>query len=143
MAFSEVPAAQRATQQRNNLINSLLHIGANRIYTEYWACNDLAFASNERIICAVVDDNLQSSHNRIPGYDALVYADRYAPYVCPINASNLPAGNNCLPALKQMVARAAPGTYRHYEFDGYEVYQPVKTASIAPHLAAIPGARRK
>ncbi len=127
VAFSEVPEAQGATQQRNQLISSLLRIGANRIYTEYWACNDLAFASNERIICAVVDDNLQPSHNRVPGYYALVHADRSAAYVCPIDASNLPAGNNCLPAVKRMVARAAPGTYRYYEFDGYGVYQPINS----------------
>jgi hypothetical protein len=143
IAFSEVPATQAANQQRSALITNLLRIGANHIYTEYWTCNNVAFASNEQVICSVIDNTLQDTHNRAPGYAAIVHADRYAAYVCPSNDNLLPAQWNCLPALKQMVARAAPGTYKHYSFDGYEVYQPVKATAVALHQGATPAVTRK
>ncbi len=114
IAFSEVPAAQAAQQRRSDLAAHLLKIKANHIYTEYWTCNSLAFASHERIICAVLDSNLQPTHNRAPRYFAIVQADRSAAYVFPMGSSQLAAFER----------KMTQASYRRYTFDGYIVYQP-------------------
>ena len=61
-----VPDAQRKQQQDTALISSLLKVGAIHIYTDYWTCDRIAFESAERIICSVVDEQLQPGLNRSP-----------------------------------------------------------------------------
>ncbi len=127
IAFSEVPAAQASNQQRLDLITNLERIGATHIYTEYWTCNNLAFASNEHVICAVIDAHLQPTHNRAPRYYDIVRSDPRAAYMCPIHIENVTTPSyDCLPALEHMVAQAGPSTYRRYVFGNYVVYQPVQ-----------------
>jgi len=127
IAFIEVPAAQAANQQRMALIANLERVGINHIYTEYWTCNNLAFASNEHVICGVVDADLQPTHNRAPRYYDIVHADPRASYVCPIQIENMTTPNyNCLPALERMAAKAPAGSYQRYTFGNYVVYQPKK-----------------
>lgn len=118
IAFSEVPAAQAANQQHISLINHLESVGITHFYTDYWSCNNLAFLSNERLICGVVDNHLQPSHNRVAYYYDSVHADSHAAYVFPLGATQLAA-------VMQTVKQAPPGAYRHYLFDGYTIYQPV------------------
>ncbi len=125
IAFIEVPAAQAADQQRVALLANLEHVGINHIYTEYWTCNNLAFASDEHVICGVIDANLQPTHNRAPRYYDIVRADPRTSYVCPIHIENMTTPNyNCLPALERMVAKAPAGSYQRYVFGNYVVYQP-------------------
>ena len=115
IAFIEVPAAQAANQQRVALLANLEHVGINHIYTEYWTCNNLAFASDEHVICGVIDANLQPTHNRAPRYYDIVRADPRTSYVCPIHIENMTTPNyNCLPALERMVAKAPAGSYQRY-----------------------------
>jgi hypothetical protein len=127
IAFIEVPAAQVANQQRELLLSNLERVGITHIYTEYWTCNNLAFASDEHVICGVIDANLQPTHNRAPRYYDIVHADPHTSYVCPIHINNMTTPNyNCLPALERMVAQAPSGSYRRYVFGNYFVYQPKK-----------------
>ena len=126
IAFTEVPAAQAANQQRQALLTDLEHAGINHLYTEYWTCNNLAFASNERVICGVIDANLQPTHNRAPRYYDIVHADPHASYMCPISIENTTPNYNCLPALERMVAHAPGGSYQRHVFGNYVVYQPLK-----------------
>jgi len=126
IAFTEVPAAQAANQQRQVLIADLEHAGIHHIYTEYWTCNNLAFASDERVICGVIDANLQPTHNRAPRYYDIVSTDPLASYACPINIENTTPNYNCLPALERMVARAPAGSYQRYVFGNYIVYRPLR-----------------
>jgi hypothetical protein len=116
IAFIEVPATQAANQQRADLIGNLSRIGATHIYTDYWTCNALAFTSNERIICGVLDENLLPSHNRAPRYYTIVSADPHTVYVFRMD--------NQLPSLEHKL-QAKGLTYRRYAFDGYIVFQPV------------------
>jgi hypothetical protein len=116
IAFIEVPATQAANQQRADLAGNLSRIGAAHIYTDYWTCNTLAFTSNERIICGVLDENLQPTHNRAPRYYAIVSADPHTAYVFRMD--------NQLPSLERKL-QAKGLTYRRYVFDGYAVFQPV------------------
>ncbi len=65
---TQLPLAQASSASQQALITRLIQMGATHIYTDYDDCNRVAFLSNERIICAVLDDGLQ------PGLD------RYFPY---------------------------------------------------------------
>jgi hypothetical protein len=116
--FREIPANQVTNQRQQALINDLLHIGATRIYTDYWTCDRIAFISNERIICAVVDPDLIGTHNnRYMPYLFMVEADPHASYVFLVNS----------PQAATMAHQAAiPGVhYQRLYFDGYVVYQPM------------------
>lgn len=125
IAFSEVPAARSAEQQRQDLIANLKRIGVAHFYTEYWTCYNLIFTSREQVVCAILKSNLQPWDNRVPRYFDMVKADQHAAYVFPLDTSMLPANYHVLPVVERKVAQAGPGKYRRYEFDGYVVYQPV------------------
>jgi hypothetical protein len=116
MLLSEVPAAQAAYQRQTDLIAQLERIGVSHFYTDYWSCDQLVFQSDEHIICIVVDNNLQPSHNRDPRYIPLVQDDPHAAYVFPLHTAQLAA-------IERQVA-LVPELYRHFAFDGYEVYEP-------------------
>ena len=124
LTFGEVPAAITANQQRLDLIHNLEHLHIQHIYTDYWSCNNIAFASDEQVICGVVDTHLQPSHNRAPGYYEKVHADIHAAYVFPVSSPLSLASSDGLAAAAQMVATARPGQYHTYTFDGYVVYLP-------------------
>lgn len=125
VAFSEVPTANAADQQRQDLIANLKRIGVTRFYTKYWSCYNLIFASHEQVVCAILKSDLQPWDNRVPRYFDMVKADAHAAYVLPLDMNMLPANYHELPAVERKVAQAGPGKYRHYVFDGYAVYQPV------------------
>jgi hypothetical protein len=112
----DLPVVRYNTQQQQSLIHGLLSIGAHHIYTDYWTCNSLAFSSNEQIICAVVDGDLQPSHNRVAGYYEQVHADPSAAYAWPLGYH--------IPALESLVAQKK-NHFRHFIFAGYYIYQPI------------------
>jgi len=116
MIFGELPAIQTANQQQQHLISHLISIGATHIYTDYWTCDSIAFMSNERIICGVVDGNLQPSHNRDAQYYPIVSSDLRSAYVFPLGSSQL------LAAQKKAEGKQH---YQRFNFDGYVIYIPV------------------
>ena len=121
LLWQEVPAVQASNQRDQDLINHLLQIGITHIYTDYWTCDKLAFQSNEHIICGVVDENLQPTHNRDSHYYTIVSSDPHTAYVFLLGSSQLATvekrysnkGNVSVPTL-----------YPRLKVDGYEVYQP-------------------
>lgn len=114
--FHLVAATQRLTRNEAALIANLQHIGATRIYSDYWTCNRLIFQSKERILCGVLAEDLQPGMNRYRPYYAAVRADSHAAYVFSVSSP-------------QAIAFAArPDTnqaYRRFTFAGYVVYQPL------------------
>jgi len=113
--FMEIPPARAAYQQQEALVQDLLHVGATRVYADYWTCNVLTFLSREKIICSALDEHLN------PGYD------RYLPYRFIVRAAPRPAyvfapGTQQAEAMKQRV-RLASSHYRAYIFEGYLIYQ--------------------
>src|SRR5260370_35144883 len=84
--FPEVPVAQAAYHQEDALIQKLLHIGATRVYSEYWTCNRLTFHSREQIICSVLDDQLRPGFDRYLPYRYVVRADLHPTYVFPLGS---------------------------------------------------------
>ena len=111
----QIPTAQAVYQYQETLVQDLLRVGATRVYSDYWTCNNLTFLSQEKIICSALDEHLN------PGYD------RYLPYRFIVRAAPRPAyvfapGTQQAEAMKQRV-RLASSHYRAYIFEGYLVYQ--------------------
>jgi hypothetical protein len=116
--FNTIPAAQAWNEQQNELITHLLHMGATRIYSEYWTCNRLIFQSNERIICSVIGDNLRPGYNRYePYYFVVKWSAARAFYVLPLGS---PVEIN----FARKIAHSQ-NHYRQYRFNGYMIYQPL------------------
>jgi hypothetical protein len=113
MAFSEVAAAQRATQNYVNLDSRLMSLGVKDVKSDYWSCYNISFLSDEHVICQVVSDDLLPGYNRPPHYKETVNADHHAAYV--VDAASE------MPALQRMIS---VGLGRVYRFDGYVVYIP-------------------
>jgi 4-amino-4-deoxy-L-arabinose transferase-like glycosyltransferase len=112
--FLQIPTAQVMYQRQETLVQDLLHVGATRVYADYWTCNILTFLSREKIICSALDEQLN------PGYD------RYMPYRFIVRAAPHPAyvflpGTKQIEAVEQRV-NLASSHYRHYIFEGYVVY---------------------
>ncbi len=116
--FEELPALQRANQRQQALIDHLIQIGATHIYSDYWTCNRLAFMSNERIICGVVEPDLQRSKNfnRDVAYYPIVSADARAAYVFSIYTPISPLAQQ---------TKLAPDKYKRSTFAQYIIYQPL------------------
>jgi hypothetical protein len=124
--FEQVPSTIISNQQNDTLISDLLSIHAVHIYSDYWTCDNLIFQSDERIICSVLDDNLQPGQNRYPLYATIVQADKNASYVFKVDPTS-----HMNDAFKQW-ASTMQLQYRHFVFAlrdaRYDVYQPVKSA---------------
>ena len=80
---TQLPLAQESNASQHTLINRLVQMGATSIYTDYDDCNRIAFLSNERIICAVLDDGLQPGLDRYFPYRAQVANAAHPFYLFP------------------------------------------------------------
>src|SRR2546421_3126390 len=126
--FSAIPRDESLLRQDAVLTHDLLRIGARHIYSGYWVCDRLTFASQEQIICSVVDLQLKPGLNRYPPYHAVVAADPKAPYVFPARSDfALAAIRN--PALSS-------GHYRRLILDGYIIYQPENPPSAIINIVS-------
>jgi hypothetical protein len=67
--------------QQEALLDNLLRAGMTRVYTDYWTCNVLAFASRERVVCAVLNDDLTAGFDRVRSYRTQVTGAPQAWYV--------------------------------------------------------------
>jgi 4-amino-4-deoxy-L-arabinose transferase-like glycosyltransferase len=80
---AEAPAyADRADRVRQ-LAGTLERFHADRVYSDYWTCNLLMFATSERVICAVVGDDLRPGFDRYPAYRRMVESTDRPAYVAP------------------------------------------------------------
>jgi hypothetical protein len=112
--YMAISTAQAVYQKQETLVQDLLHVGATRVYSDYWTCNILTFLSQEHIICSALDEHLN------PGYD------RYLPYryivrAAPRPAYIFPAGTLQAKAMEQRVL-SGNAHYRQLIFEGYVVY---------------------
>lgn len=114
-AFQQSSMTAAVTQQQYQLIDDLLRLKVTRIYTDYWTCDRLAFLSNERIVCSVVDNGLNPGVNRYTPYVALVRQTPNAAYVFGTGAPQIAI-------LEQRLSRSHQH-YRQITVDGYIVFQ--------------------
>jgi len=120
--FGDIPSSQAANGQQDGLIANLQRIGATHIYTDYWTCDRIAFVSQEKIICGVLDNNLQPSHNRYAPYYTLVKTDPHTAYVFSYDMFS-----NTNLVQKAHLSRSA---FQRFVFDGYIVYKPLPTTMV-------------
>jgi len=121
---AELQYASWLDWRQNAQVADLLQRGIARIYTDYWTCERIAFQSDERILCAVLDDRLQPGQDRYLPYRTEVLAAGNASYVFPDPS---PQASILDRRLKQSRQR-----YRRMEAYGYVIYEPVSIQAIWP-----------
>ncbi|WJK36719.1 hypothetical protein [Solwaraspora sp. WMMA2065] len=81
------PNMRDLAQQRDNMIARLEQLGVTHVFSEYWTCNNITFATNESIVCAVIDEgDLSPGLNRyLPHLEAVQDSSDPA-YVLPVDS---------------------------------------------------------
>jgi hypothetical protein len=114
-----------ARQQQRALLTFLLRHDLDRLYTDYWTCDVLAFQSRERIICAVLDGQLR------PGLD------RYLPYRRIVAASAAPAYVFPIASPQARLLRLRYGSEAQRSIRAYAGYLIVVPGMIAPAMRGV------
>ncbi|WP_329108183.1 hypothetical protein OG792_06150 [Micromonospora sp. NBC_01699] len=116
------PEAAGVADQRRDLVVALDRLGVDRFYGEYWTCNNITFLTRERLVCAVIRDDLEAGWDRyLPYRDEVGRAGRPA-YV-------LPAGT----ALSASVAGHLAGAgvpVTATTVAGYDIYLPAARVDL-------------
>ncbi len=114
--FTGLKDTQSKNAAQAALVRDLVHLGATHIYSDYWTCDRIAFQSNERILCATLDEQLQPGLDRYLPYRTIVHGDPHAAYAFPVNS----------PQAMAFAAKVATSNIRYQRFamDGYVVYEP-------------------
>lgn len=85
--IAAVPEMRDLAADRRDMIKQLERLRVDYVYSEYWTCNNITFATEERVICVVIDEGtLRFGLNRYGPYrDAAEMAVNPA-YVLPIDS---------------------------------------------------------
>lgn len=114
----EVIPAQNFAYQQDDLVHNLLNIGATRIYSDYWTCNRIIFASKEQIICATLDPQLHPGQDRYLPYRTMVAAVSHPTYIFPLHGN----GSDQIHTLEQQLQQQNI-PYQRFIMHGYAIYQ--------------------
>lgn len=76
-----------AASHQSQLVTTLDRAGQTHVYSEYWTCARLSYASAERIDCAAVGDDLRAGRDRVESLSDPVYADPHAVYAFPAGST--------------------------------------------------------
>ncbi|MBB4957627.1 ArnT family glycosyltransferase [Micromonospora polyrhachis] len=114
--IAKAPELARVAEERRELVATLDRLGVNRFYSEYWTCNNLTFMTEERLVCAVIRDDLRVGWDRYLPYREQVRRAERPAYVLPAGTplSGAVAGYLRDSAVPVTVTRVA----------GYDIYQP-------------------
>ena len=116
-ALFDIHAISSIDQQHEAVLNKLESIGIKHFYTDdYWTCNRIAFASREKITCAVIGSDLLPRSNPYWPYVLQAQADPHVAYLLPLNDPLTP--------FIVRNAHLANGNYLNVELYGYVIYQP-------------------
>ncbi|SDX90667.1 hypothetical protein SAMN05444365_10121 [Micromonospora pattaloongensis] len=119
---AEAPAYAERTRRQDGLVAALERLGVTHFYTEYWSCNRVAFATAERVRCAVLGDELQPGLDRYPPLRDAVAAAAAPAYVAPV-----PSPFDAAVA-RHLADAGTPVTVD--EVPGYRIYRPA--TRVAP-----------
>ena len=109
-------AARASAQADQSLILDLERLGVHHVHTDYWICYKVAFLSQERITCDVLNTRLVEGFNRYPPYVATVQTDASAAYVFPHKSPQA--------LILTQKAQNPAWAYTLTRMDGYDVYLP-------------------
>jgi hypothetical protein len=84
----QVPRTRADQRNLTTLAATLQRLGINRVYSEYWTCNRLAYATGEKLICAAFGEDLRRAQDRLPEYRQLVLEASRIAYVTPTVGPN-------------------------------------------------------
>jgi hypothetical protein len=116
--LQEIPQAQARNQQLTQLTATLERLHVTRFYSEYWTCNKVIFAAQERLICG---DTRVRNGTFTHGFD------RYLPYQQALKASSNPAFvypenyNKHIQTLKNLVTQQLI-VYQRVDVAGYAIF---------------------
>lgn len=120
--LGKVPEYRRAHARQMALLSALDRLGVTRVYSEYWTCDRITFATGERIVCAVLNHELKPGLDRYRPYRAMVGQATRPAYV-------FPAGSATDTAFLRRTSGS--GTQmRTAEVGGYHIYLPEHRLSI-------------
>jgi hypothetical protein len=121
--FREVPAVRAGNIRDAALIDVLVHHDVTHFYSDYWTCGKITFLSNERVVCAVVDGQLNAGMNRYHRYWDETTADPKAAYVFSLDSGFVTGqgGTYTIPAVEEKV-QTTGATYQRIVVDGYVIY---------------------
>jgi hypothetical protein len=114
--FFELPSATAALHSQERFVQQLEQMHITRIYSGYWVCDRLIFASQENVICSVIDDDMKPGLTRYIQYHTIVSNDPKAAYVFTTNSDFDP--------LKDIDAFKANKAYQQFSMPGYIVFYP-------------------
>jgi hypothetical protein len=113
----QIPTAAARQQQYIALVGTLTRMGIRHVYSGYWVCDRLTFASQERIICGAIDPWFgPATPLRYPPYYQAVRADPRAAYLFSTNDE--------FPLLSSQVRTLAARHYRPLQLPGFVLYVP-------------------
>ncbi|MGR6321264.1 DUF423 domain-containing protein [Micromonospora soli] len=115
-AVATAPASHAEADRHRALVDTLGALGVRHVRGGYWTCNRLTFATDEDVVCAVVDDELRPGFDRWPAYRRAAAADPGAAWVAPV-------GSPLAARLDQRVG-PAPGALDVVTVAGWRVYLP-------------------
>lgn len=116
-SISFIPDGNTRMQQQQELINVLLQAGVTRIYSGYWVCDAINFQSREKIICAVLDNNMQPGLTRYLPYKSIVNQSKNVAYVFTENGDFHP--QNAIQSF------ASNHSYEQLRLSNYIVFVPL------------------
>jgi hypothetical protein len=114
-----VPDAHAEAVRREALITRLTQSGMTRVYSEYWTCGWLIFQTRERIVCAVLDVQLQPGFDRYLPYREIVRAVRTPAYVFPLGSAQAAA------FAARLQSAPSATEYAREVLAGYVIYRPL------------------
>jgi hypothetical protein len=108
------PEYGRQADRRRDLVAALERFGVTRLYSEYWTCNLITFATGERIVCAVLDYDLRPGRDRYPPHRDIVSGAADPAYVAPTGSA----------LSRAIAARLGDAPAPVTTVAGYEIYRP-------------------
>jgi len=121
---NEIPSSQLIYQQQDQMVQKLLSLKSTRIYSEYWTCNRLTFQSEEKIICAALNEKLNPDFDRYIRYRSMVRAVAHPTYLFPQGSAQVIVLDARMKNDSQFRS-----TYQRLTFEGYVIYVPFASQS--------------
>lgn len=122
-----VPEGRAAARDERALIAALDRLDLTRVYSDYWTCNRISFATGERVVCAALADDLSPGHDRYLPLRRLVASAPRPAYVLPIGS---PAQRAFAERLAERGVTADTG-----DVAGYRIYRPHTAVDVPPGRA--------
>jgi hypothetical protein len=83
---AHAPVYTSATRAQRAVLAALAGHGQDRVYSDYWTCDWIAYQTGEERICAVLADDLTKGLNRYEPYWSAVGQSPGAGYLAPIDS---------------------------------------------------------